>query len=102
MGLLLKDDKKLLMNWCLGHGMTEKEHKKLENTIKLITKLGDKKKIKIKDRQEIYQALSDTSHVKFKNICFIGEGNRHYGHLIGGFNSSYDVLKQLICINRSK
>lgn len=94
MGLLLKDDTVLLRNWCLGHGMSEKEHKKLEeleNTTKLITKLGDKKKIKIKDRQDIYQALSDTSHIKFKNICFMGEGNKHYGHLLGGFNSSYDV-----------
>lgn len=59
------------MNWCLGHGMS------IKNLV-----------IKIK---EIYQALSDTSHVKFKNICFMGEGN---GHLIGGFNLSYDVLKQ--------
>lgn len=81
MGLLLKDDKKL---------------QELENTTKLITKLGDKKKIKIKDRQEIYQALSDTSHVKFKNICFMDEGNKHYGHILGGFQSEYDVRQ---CIN---
>lgn len=99
MGLLLKDDLLLLRNWCLGRGMSEKEYKKLqelENTTKLITKLGDKKKIKIKDRQEIYQALSDTSHVKFKNICFMGEGNKHYGHILGGFNTQYDVRQ---CIN---
>lgn len=99
MGLLLKDDKKLLMNWCFGSGASEKEYKKLqelENTTKLTTKLGDKKNIKIKDRQEIYQALSDTSHVKFKNICFMGEGNKHHGHILGGFQSEYDVRQ---CIN---
>lgn len=102
MGLLLKDDKKLLMNWCLGSGMSDKEYKKLqelENTTKIITKLGDNKKIKIKDRQEIYQALSDTSHVKFKNICFMGEGNKHYGHLIGGFNTEYDVRQCISAVD---
>lgn len=99
MGLLLKDDKILLLNWCLGHGMDKKEHKKieeLENTSSIIKKLGDKKKIKIKDRQEIYQALSDTSHVKFKNICFMGDGNKHHGHMLGGFQTEYDVQQ---CVN---
>lgn len=94
MGLLLKDDKSLLQKWCLGISHTKKDNKKLEeleNTTKLINKLGDRKTIKINDRQEIYQALSDTSHVKFKNICFLGDFNKQYGHILGGFQTQYDI-----------
>lgn len=102
MGLLLSQDERLLRGWCIGAGMSDKEKKKLEEleqTSAIIKKLGDKKKIKIKDRQEIYQALSDTSHVKFKNTCFVGDGNKQYGHFLGGFVGEDDIQQCLHGVN---
>lgn len=94
MALLLSFDKALLTNWSLGIASSKKESKKLEeleNTSLLIKKLGDKQKIKIKDRDNIYKALSDTSHVKFKNICFFDILHGQQGHILGGFQSDLYV-----------
>lgn len=94
MALLLSFDKALLLSWCLGSASSKRGLKKLEeleNTSLLIKKLGDKQKIKIKDRDNIYKALSDTSHVKFKNICFFDISHGQQGHILGGFQSDLDV-----------
>ena len=94
MALLLSFDKALFTNWSLGIASSKKESKKLEeleNTSSLIRKLGDKQKIKIKDSDSIYKALSDTSHVKFKNICFFDISHGQQGHILGGFQSDLDV-----------
>jgi len=99
MGILLKRDDKLLKDWCLSVGMSNKQEllNELQTTQKIIKKLQDGEKIKIKDRKNIYEALSDRSHVKFKNIAILDMKLQIIGFPKKGLKSKYDISKCYKC-----
>lgn len=76
-GICLDKDIELAMHWAFGSGQEKNIREKLlrlEKPYELRKMLGDTKRIKIKDRNEIYKALSDASHTKLASIAvYTGE-----------------------------
>lgn len=94
-GICLDKDIELAMHWTFGTGQ-EKNNKKLlrlEKPYELREMLGDTKRIKIKDRNEIYRALSDASHTKLASIAV------YTGKVecipIGGLRGEVNIIKTL-------
>ncbi len=70
-GIILQKNKKLAFEWAFGAGdeITRKNLLDLERPFKIREALGDTSKIKLKDRHEIYSALSDKSHTKLSSVA---------------------------------
>lgn len=83
------------MHWAFGIGQ-EKNNKKLlrlEKPYELRKMLGDTKRIKIKDRNDIYRALSDASHTKLASTAvYTGEVECIP---IGGLRGEVNIIKTL-------
>jgi|BioPla2DNA2_1021312.scaffolds.fasta_scaffold16272_2 hypothetical protein len=70
LGLILMKDPELGMEWAFGLGdeAVLKRLKELEKPYMIRKTLGDTPRITVKDRDEIYAALSDKSHTKISSI----------------------------------
>jgi hypothetical protein len=95
-GICLDKDIELAMHWAFGSGQEKNIHDKLsdlEKPYKLRKMLGDTKRIKIKDRNDIYKALSDASHTKLASITvYTGEVECI---TIGGLRGTVNIIKIL-------
>ena len=93
--ICLDKDIELAMHWAFGIGQ-EKNNKKLlrlEKPYELRKMHSDTKRIKIKDRNEIYKALSDASHTKLASIAvYTGEVECIP---IGGLRGEVNIIKTL-------
>jgi len=76
-GIYLDKEIELAMHWAFGTGREESIRSqllRLENPSALREILGNTKRIKIKNRNDIYKALSDASHTKLASITvYAGE-----------------------------
>ena len=106
-GLILVKNRELGLNWAFGLG--DEEIKKrlidLERPFMIRKILGDTLRIKIKDRDEIYSALSDKSHTKLSSVArfFIPpNANPADGYIdcipLGGMEGERNISRILLAI----
>ena len=71
LGLILMKDPGLGMEWAFGVGdeAVVKRLKELEKPYMIRKTLGDTPRITVKDRDEVYAALSDKSHTKLSGVA---------------------------------
>lgn len=94
-GICLDKDIELAMHWTFGIGQEKNNEKllRLEKPYELRKMLGDTKRIKLEDRNDIYRALSDASHTKLASIAvYTGEVECIP---IGGLRGEINVIKTL-------
>lgn len=94
-GICLDKDIELAMHWALGIGQEKNNEKllRLEKPYELRKMIGDTKRIKLKDRNDIYRALSDASHTKLASIAvYTGEVECIP---IGGLRGEVNIIKTL-------